>query len=163
MCKQDADSFARNAAANHAFLPRNGIATIAQTTQGLGDAFGMAPDLAIFLSVLSIAISGDPVTGTWSIGGGYDGTVPLLGRPVGIAGTHNQYESDASIVRGDAYLNNVGIALVVFVVTMLTCCACRETLVSSRCAAGRTFTTWLRSTPLPTLLLSPTTTLAGRS
>lgn len=65
----------------------------------------MAPDLAIFLSVISIALAGDPVAGTWSIGGGFDQTVPVLGRATGIAGTHNQYESDASIVRGDAYLN----------------------------------------------------------
>lgn len=37
--------------------------------------------------------------GTWSIGGGYNGALGLLGRPTGIAGTHNRYEGDASIVR----------------------------------------------------------------
>ncbi|USW57809.1 Putative chloroperoxidase [Septoria linicola] len=101
-----------NAAANHNYLPRNGIANTEQTTRGLAQAFGMSPDLAIFLAILSIAIAGDPVAGTWSIGGEYQPTVPLLtGRATGIAGTHNQYESDASIVRGDAYLNggNVGV------------------------------------------------------
>lgn len=96
-----------NAAANHNFIPRNGLLTTSQTTTGLFKAFGMSPDLAIFLAVLSIAISGDPVAGTWSIGGAYKSAIPLLtGTPTGIAGTHNQYESDASIVRGDAYLNN---------------------------------------------------------
>ncbi|KAI5358678.1 putative chloroperoxidase [Septoria linicola] len=101
-----------NAAANHNYLPRNGIANTEQTTRGLAQAFGMSRDLAIFLAILSIAIAGDPVAGTWSIGGEYQPTVPLLtGRATGIAGTHNQYESDASIVRGDAYLNggNVGV------------------------------------------------------
>jgi hypothetical protein len=79
-------------------------------TTGLGRAFGMSPDLAIFLAVLSIGIAGDPVAGTWSIGGEYPTTLGLF-RATGIAGTHNQYESDASIVRGDAYLNggNVGV------------------------------------------------------
>lgn len=65
----------------------------------------MSPDLAIFLAALSIGIAGDPVAGTWSIGGEYPTTLGLF-RATGIAGTHNQYESDASIVRGDAYLNN---------------------------------------------------------
>lgn len=71
----------------------------------------MSPDLAIFLAIISIALAGDPVAGTWSIGGEYKPTLGLLGRATGIAGTHNQYESDASIVRGDAYLNggNVGV------------------------------------------------------
>ncbi|PPJ58085.1 hypothetical protein CBER1_05299 [Cercospora berteroae] len=73
-----------NAASNHDFLPRSGIVSIADTITGLADAFGMSPDLSLFLAVLSVAIAG---------------------RATGIAGTHNQYESDASIVRGDAYLN----------------------------------------------------------
>jgi len=99
-----------NAAANHNFIPRSGILNTEQTTTGLGRAFGMSPDLAIFLAVLSIGIAGDPVAGTWSIGGEYPTTLGLF-RATGIAGTHNQYESDASIVRGDAYLNggNVGV------------------------------------------------------
>lgn len=59
----------------------------------------MSPELALALSVIAIGISGDPVAGTWSIGGGYGGTLGLLGKPTGIAGTHNRYEGDASIVR----------------------------------------------------------------
>jgi hypothetical protein len=70
----------------------------------------MSPDLAIFLAIVSIGLAGDPVAGTWSIGGEYPTRLGLF-RASGIAGTHNQYESDASIVRGDAYLNggNVGV------------------------------------------------------
>lgn len=101
-----------NAAANHNFIPHSGLLTTEQTTTGLAKAYGMSPDLAIFLAALSIAVAGDPVAGTWSIGGAYKSAVPLLtGTPTGIVGTHNQYESDASIVRGDAYLNdgNVGV------------------------------------------------------
>ncbi|EGP86845.1 unnamed protein product [Zymoseptoria tritici ST99CH_3D1] len=99
-----------NAAANHAFLPRNGIATIQQTVDGLGAAYSMSPELGAALAAIAIAVSGDPVAGTWSIGSGYNGAVGLLGRPTGIVGTHSRYEGDASIVRGDAFMHggNVG-------------------------------------------------------
>ncbi|GIZ46056.1 hypothetical protein CKM354_000919600 [Cercospora kikuchii] len=99
-----------NAAANHAYLPRNGLATIQQTVDGLNAAYSMSPELGAVLAAIAIAISGDPITGRWSIGGGFNGALGLLGRPTGIAGTHNRYEGDASIVRGDAYMHggNVG-------------------------------------------------------
>ena len=64
----------------------------------------MDPELALFLAVVSVALSGDPVQETWSIGGAFPNT--LLYPASGILGTHNQYEGDASIIRGDAYLNN---------------------------------------------------------
>ncbi|KXT14790.1 hypothetical protein AC579_9670 [Pseudocercospora musae] len=95
-----------NAAANHGFLPRSGVTNIQQTIDGLGAAYSMSPELALALAVISIAISGDPIAGTWSIGAGYGGTLGLLGKPSGIAGTHNRYEGDASIVRGDAYMHD---------------------------------------------------------
>lgn len=66
---------------------------------GLGAAYSMSTDLSLILAVIAIAISGDPIAGTWSIGGGYAGTLGLLGKPQGIVGTHNRYEGDASIVR----------------------------------------------------------------
>jgi hypothetical protein len=59
----------------------------------------MSPELGAALAAIAIAISGDPVAGTWSIGAGYNGVVGLLGRPTGIVGTHSRYEGDASIVR----------------------------------------------------------------
>ncbi|KAF1930036.1 uncharacterized protein M421DRAFT_59563 [Didymella exigua CBS 183.55] len=93
-----------NAAANHNFIPRNGLVTTAQTIQGLGDAYSMSPDLALLLAVVSTALAGDPVSNRWSIGGRFTPTIPIFPAN-GIAGTHNQYEGDASIVRGDAYLN----------------------------------------------------------
>lgn len=66
---------------------------------GLGAAYSMSPELSLALAAISVAIAGDPVAGTWSIGGGYDQSLGLLGRPQGIVGTHNRYEGDASIVR----------------------------------------------------------------
>jgi len=59
----------------------------------------MSTDLSLALAAISIAISGDPVAGKWSIGGAFPATLGLLGQPSGIVGTHNRYEGDASIVR----------------------------------------------------------------
>ena len=65
----------------------------------------MGPDLAGFLAAVSVLLSGDIPTQTWSIGGGFSASLPALSRPYGLLGTHNEYEGDASVVRGDAYLN----------------------------------------------------------
>jgi hypothetical protein len=58
----------------------------------------MAPDLSLLLAVISVALSGDPIEGTWSIGGAFDPILPIYSA-TGILGTHNQYEGDASFVR----------------------------------------------------------------
>ena len=103
----DTDQDAFSAAANHGFLPRNGIMTTSQTVDGLAKAFGMAADLAAGLAVLAILFGGDEVTLTWSIGGAYPS--PLLEAigesPQGISWSHNNYEGDSSVTRQDAYLN----------------------------------------------------------
>ncbi|EME41910.1 hypothetical protein DOTSEDRAFT_135330 [Dothistroma septosporum NZE10] len=93
-----------NAAANHGYLNRNGISSIPNAIQGLGAAYNMAPDLAGFLAILGVGLAGDPLSDTWSIGGMYTPSVPLFPAR-GIIGTHNKYEGDASIMRGDAYLH----------------------------------------------------------
>jgi hypothetical protein len=53
--------------------------------------------------VIAIALTGDPIAGTWSIGAGFSPGIPildgLLTNPEGISYSHNEYESDASIVR----------------------------------------------------------------
>lgn len=97
-----------NAAANHGYLPRSGVMTTGQTIRGLGQAFGMGADLAAGLAVLGIVLEGDPIAGTWSIGGPYPGllTYPHNEQPQGISFSHNNYEGDSSITRQDAYLNN---------------------------------------------------------
>lgn len=99
----------KDLASNHGFLNRNGIPTIAQTVTGLRAAYNMNEDLSLTLAVIAVALAGDVVSQTWSIGGEYAPALSLgglLGQPRGIVGTHNQYEGDASIVRGDAYLND---------------------------------------------------------
>lgn len=97
-----------NAAANHAYLPRSGIATIVQTIDGLGELFGMGVDLAGFLAAYAVVFDGDVITQTWSIGGPPPKTslgAGILGTPQGISWSHNKYEGDTSIGRCDAYVN----------------------------------------------------------
>ncbi|KAF2799324.1 Cloroperoxidase [Melanomma pulvis-pyrius CBS 109.77] len=95
-----------NAAANHNFLPRSGVPNIQQTVNGLAAAYGFGQEFAAALSVIAIALTGDPLGQRWSIGGPFSPALPLLSSPRGISFSHNSYESDASIVRQDAYLNN---------------------------------------------------------
>ncbi|KAI5361337.1 putative chloroperoxidase [Septoria linicola] len=98
-----------NAAANHGYLPRSGVATILQTVDGLGQSFGMGPVLSAFLAAYGVLMTGDPVLGTWSIGGAQPTNVltkALLGQAQGISNSHNTYETDMSIGRKDAYINN---------------------------------------------------------
>lgn len=97
-----------NAAANHGFLSHSGVTTIAETVNGLGAAYGLSADAAGFLAVYAVAISGDPASGTWSIGGPYAGSAisAVSGAPEGISYSHNNYEGDSSVTRADAYVNN---------------------------------------------------------
>lgn len=70
---------------------------------GLHAAYGLGPEFGAALAVIAIALTGDPIHGTWSIGQGFSVGVPildgLLTQPEGISFSHNSYESDASIVR----------------------------------------------------------------
>lgn len=106
-----------NVAANHGFLPHNGIATIQQSKlpslrqitvlmpsiaiSGLSEAYSFGDEFAAALAVVAIALTGDPITETWSIGGPYSGGLlsGLLTNPEGISFSHNSYESDASPAR----------------------------------------------------------------
>ncbi|CZT15276.1 uncharacterized protein RCC_01140 [Ramularia collo-cygni] len=85
----------------HRFIAPSGGDAI----EGLGQAYNMAPDLAAFLGIVAVGLSGDPLTETWSIGPPFKPSLPIFPAR-GILGTHNKYEGDASIVRGDAYLHN---------------------------------------------------------
>lgn len=65
-----------NAAANHGYLPRNGIASIEETVSGLGALYNMSPELGAFLAAYAIALDGNLVQMVWSIGG------PLPSDPI---------------------------------------------------------------------------------
>lgn len=108
---------------------------------GLGSAYSMSTDLSLILAAIAIAISGDPIAGTWSIGGAYNGALGLLGKPGGIVGTHSRYEGDASIVRVSQHVMvpcmNIG-GIDDFNREMHTCTM--EMLDTLRCTVGNTFT-----------------------
>jgi hypothetical protein len=86
-----------------------GVTTIAETVTAMGALYGMSPELAGFLAAYAIIMDGNPLQGTWSIGGPPP-SLPiiggLLGGGQGISFSHNVYEGDASIARPDAYLNH---------------------------------------------------------
>ncbi|KAI7643416.1 hypothetical protein KC319_g12655, partial [Hortaea werneckii] len=97
-----------NAAANHGYLPRDGIATAESVNTGLWEAFGLDQTATLFLQTATMFFDGDPLSGRWSIGYHSDETNSLgvlgdlLGNQTGIcAYGHLKTEADASITRGD--------------------------------------------------------------
>lgn len=96
-----------NAAANHGYIPRNGIATSQTIMNGLWDAFHLDHTATIFLETATRFFDGNPLTGEWSIGYASSetnlaGDKSLLGTPTGICDYgHLKTEGDASITRGD--------------------------------------------------------------
>ncbi|KAE9390955.1 Cloroperoxidase [Gymnopus androsaceus JB14] len=58
-----------NALANHNYLPRNGIATIAQFIEATYKVYGMRKDLSTRLAVFGVVNNGNLLTETFSIGG----------------------------------------------------------------------------------------------
>jgi hypothetical protein len=98
-----------NSAANHGYIPRDGIATAESINTGLWEAFGLDKTATLFLQTVTMFYDGDPISGRWSIGFASDKTQSLgaignlLGEESGICGglAHGKTEADASITRGD--------------------------------------------------------------
>ncbi len=78
--------------ANHNYLPHNGVATITQFTKACQEVFGMGADLALFLSTYGAVVDGSLLS--WSIDGK---------SHIGIGGSHGNYETDNSPLKGDLY------------------------------------------------------------
>lgn len=124
-----------NVLANHGYIQRNGITNLAEVVDAAQLVFGIGLDLALALryttyfvlscfrtfilrrfslvtSVFGVILTGDPITEKFSIGGPpplnlfEQLTSILYGRPQGLSGSHNTYESDSSATRGDSYLFN---------------------------------------------------------
>ena len=66
-----------NAAANHGFIPRDGIATADTIEKGLWEAFSLDSTATIFLTTVTSFFNGDPISGRWSIGPHSDKTNSL--------------------------------------------------------------------------------------
>ena len=101
-----------NTMANHGYIPRNGIVTVAQTIAAAARVFNMGADLSAFLAGGSLLFSGDIPSMTYSIGGADARTNSLgivggaLGTETGLSGHLRFKESDASGSRCDFYLCN---------------------------------------------------------
>ncbi|KAF7852551.1 hypothetical protein EAF04_010952 [Stromatinia cepivora] len=99
-----------NAAANHGYIPHNGVGTIGDFIDGTNTAFGMSLELGGFLGIYGAVFDGNLLA--WSIGGPTpNNALPLgnllglTGQPQGISGSHNKYEADTSPTRPDLYLD----------------------------------------------------------
>jgi hypothetical protein len=94
-----------NTLANHGYIPRSGIVTVAQTIQASAAVFNMGADLAAFLAGGSVVFAGDIPSMTYSIGGSDTRTNSLgslgaaLGTETGLSGHLRFKEGDASGTR----------------------------------------------------------------
>ncbi|KAK6001632.1 hypothetical protein QM012_002122 [Aureobasidium pullulans] len=99
-----------NTLANHGYINRNGITTVAQTVVAAARVFNMGADLATFLAGGSVLFAGDVPTMQYSIGGADARTNSLgslggaLGTETGLSGHLRFKEGDASGTRCDFYL-----------------------------------------------------------
>ncbi|KAF2422177.1 Cloroperoxidase [Tothia fuscella] len=96
-----------NSMANHGYIPHNGIATYQQLVNASTDLFGTDTDISHLLAAYGVSLSGSGDVDHMSIGGPPGDRAPIteeLLRPVfGLSSTHNNFESDASPMRGDLY------------------------------------------------------------
>ncbi|KAI4724524.1 Cloroperoxidase [Aureobasidium sp. EXF-10728] len=101
-----------NTLANHGYIPRNGIATVAQTVIAAARVFNMGADLSTFLAGGSVLFAGDIPSMRYSIGGADSRTNSAgalgsaLGTETGLSGHLRFKEGDASGTRCDFYLCN---------------------------------------------------------
>ncbi|KAJ7123264.1 Chloroperoxidase [Mycena crocata] len=101
-----------NALANHGYIPRNGVVPTLEAILVSFQVFGLGPDIGTLAGLLAAVYASsilDLPFLPFSIGGppppdllgGILGII--IGNPVGLSGTHNQFEHDASATRCDLY------------------------------------------------------------
>lgn len=101
-----------NTLANHGYINRTGITTLAQTIAAGERVFNMGADLTAFLAGGSILFAGDIPSLTYSIGGADNRTKSggklgaALGTETGLSGHLRFKEDDASGTRCDFYVCN---------------------------------------------------------
>ncbi|KAF2123898.1 Cloroperoxidase [Dothidotthia symphoricarpi CBS 119687] len=104
-----------NVLANHGYISRNGITSLAEVVTAINQVLGMGIELSLVLGVMGTVWTGNPLSLNpgFSIGGttSGDGTdnilgnlLGLLGNPRGLQGSHNWIESDSSLTRDDLYV-----------------------------------------------------------
>jgi hypothetical protein len=94
-----------NTLANHGYIPRSGIVTVAQTIKASAQLFNMGADLSAFLAGGSLIFAGDIPSMRYSIGGSDSRVNSLgllgsrLGTATGLSGHLRFKEGDASGTR----------------------------------------------------------------
>ncbi|KAJ7114931.1 Chloroperoxidase [Mycena epipterygia] len=104
-----------NALANHNFIPHDGVVTFTAAILQSNRVFGLGIDTASIAAIFALfgadllspdfpfSIGAAPPPGLLS---GILGGLGLAGLPTGLSGTHNQFETDSSVTRGDYYQFN---------------------------------------------------------
>ncbi|BFZ56546.1 hypothetical protein PYCC9005_003593 [Savitreella phatthalungensis] len=99
-----------NTAANHGYMPRNGIPNAVELIQAQMNLYNIAPDLAALLVAVAMPLDGDIVTTRLSIGGDATSRTAALGGIQNVLGkeggliVHNTFEADTSLTRNDVFL-----------------------------------------------------------
>ncbi|EME80788.1 uncharacterized protein MYCFIDRAFT_79994 [Pseudocercospora fijiensis CIRAD86] len=102
-----------NALANHGYISRDGIVSLAEAVAAINKVYGMGIELATILAVMGVVWAGAPLSlnPSLSIGSNNTAVQNLLGGVLGILGTprgldysHNFIESDSSPTRDDLYV-----------------------------------------------------------
>jgi hypothetical protein len=80
---------------------RNGIIHFGQGATASSQVYGLSTTVGIVLDLYSVLTLGDVASLTWSIGKAPPPSLlNLLGNGIGLSGSHNIYEGDASGTRG---------------------------------------------------------------
>ncbi|KAF7558013.1 heme-thiolate peroxidase [Cylindrodendrum hubeiense] len=110
-----------NALANHGYISRKGVTSLAEVTGAINEVLGMGLDLGTILSVMGTVFVGNPLSldPGFSIGDASSSSqnllgnlLGLLGTPRGLTGSHNIIEGDSSNTRDDFYLTGDASTLV---------------------------------------------------
>lgn len=101
-----------NALANHGYISRDGVTSLAEAITAVNRVYGMGLDIATYLSTLATVFVGDPLSTKpgFSIGSAdvrsqnvLGNVLGVLGTPAGLNGSHNLIEADSSNTRTDFY------------------------------------------------------------
>ncbi|KAH7040825.1 Chloroperoxidase [Microdochium trichocladiopsis] len=102
-----------NALANHGYINRKGVTSLAEVVPAINQVFGMGLDLGFLLATIGVVFTGNPLSLNpgFSIGDSSSASqnllgnlFGLLGKPRGLSGSHNIIEADSSNTRNDLYL-----------------------------------------------------------
>ncbi|KAJ2914371.1 heme-thiolate peroxidase, partial [Candolleomyces efflorescens] len=98
-----------NTLASHGYLPRDGVVTPVQLITAVQEGFNFEYETAVGVVYAAMLVDGNVVTNLLSIGGKTSKTGPDPPAPAIVGGlnTHDVFEGDASMTRGDVFFGDV--------------------------------------------------------